>query len=96
MNSGKFPGKILFICSYNAIRSPMAAALLNHLSRGELVADSAGLFTEGGHPMTHEVMAEVSPAAALALAHHQPKSWQSVAPAAVELVIILSAEANRY
>ena len=96
MNSEHRSGKILFVCSYNAIRSPMAAAMLNHLAQGALEADSAGLFTEGGHPMTHEVMAEVSPAADAALAHHQPKSWQSIEPAAIELVIVLSTEANRY
>ncbi|MDI9409675.1 MAG: hypothetical protein QM523_10590 [Candidatus Pacebacteria bacterium] len=96
MNSAPASASVLFICSYNAIRSPLAAALFNHLTQGRLRADSAGLFTEGGHPLTSQTMAEVSATAAESLSHHQPKSWQTVPAAGIELVVVLSAEANRY
>ena len=66
------PRRVLFVCTGNTCRSPMAAALLNDLSRpreicsaqGELtgaryVAASAGLYAQEGEPIT--------PAAAAAL-----------------------------
>lgn len=66
------PRRVLFVCTGNTCRSPMAAALLNDLSRprelcsaqGEMtrpcyVATSAGLYAHEGEPIT--------PAAAQAL-----------------------------
>ena len=60
------PRKVLFVCTGNTCRSPMAAALLNEMSRpreicsaaGELctaprlVASSAGLYAREGDPIT--------------------------------------------
>lgn len=60
------PRKILFVCTGNTCRSPMAAALLNDMARpreicsaqGELcavphfVASSAGLYASTGDPIT--------------------------------------------
>ena len=60
------PRKILFVCTGNTCRSPMAAALLNDMARpkeicsaqGELcvepryVASSAGLYANEGEPIT--------------------------------------------
>lgn len=67
------PRRILFVCTGNTCRSPMAAALLNHMARARegcsvgtdtagaaLVATSAGLYAREGDPIT--------PAAADALA----------------------------
>ena len=49
------PRRLLFVCTGNTCRSPMAAALLNHLARareGELVAASAGLYARQGDLIT--------------------------------------------
>ncbi len=59
------PRRILFVCTGNTCRSPMAAALLNHMMRareicsagtdaagGVLVATSAGLYAREGDPIT--------------------------------------------
>ena len=67
------PRRILFVCTGNTCRSPMAAALLNHMARAReicsacadaegvsIVATSAGLYAREGDPIT--------PAAADALA----------------------------
>ncbi len=40
--------KLVFVCTGNTCRSPMAAALYNHLfENGEFVASSAGLYADG-------------------------------------------------
>ncbi len=51
------PCRILFVCTGNTCRSPMAAALFNDMAArmertGELFAASAGLFAADGEPMT--------------------------------------------
>lgn len=49
------PRRVLFVCTGNTCRSPMAAALLNHLASGkggEMVADSAGLYAREGDLIT--------------------------------------------
>lgn len=64
------PRRILFVCTGNTCRSPMAAALLNDMSRpqklgatqGEMtqprfVASSAGLYANDGEPITPEAAA---------------------------------------
>lgn len=49
------PRMILFVCSGNTCRSPMAAAIANSLSNG--IAHSAGLTARDGAPMTSEASA---------------------------------------
>ncbi len=49
------PRRVLFVCTGNTCRSPMAAAVLNDLAlrrAGGLVAASAGLFANDGAPIT--------------------------------------------
>lgn len=57
------PRRVLFVCTGNTCRSPMAAALLNHTAQmkeiSSLTASSAGLFAAEGAP--------ISPNAAAAL-----------------------------
>ena len=40
--------KICFVCSGNTCRSPMAAAVLNHLGKGAYICSSAGLCAVAG------------------------------------------------
>ena len=37
------PGAVLFACSRNAVRSPMAAAILRHLAGRRIYVESAGV-----------------------------------------------------
>jgi protein-tyrosine-phosphatase len=82
---------ILFACTQNAVRSPMAAALLRHLKPG-LSVESAGL--EHGEPdfLMVEVMAEIG----INLSHHNPHRLGQLKPGLFGLVISLSPEAHHH
>ena len=49
---------MLFLCTGNSARSPMAAALAEHLSGGAVVASSAGSRPKVRHPNTARVLRE--------------------------------------
>lgn len=63
---------VLFLCTFNASRSIMAEAILNHLGQGRFRAHSAGDQAVGQiHPLTFDVLARHGvPAIGL-----QSKSW---------------------
>jgi protein-tyrosine-phosphatase len=50
--------QVLFICSGNSARSPMAAGWLNHLGAGRVTARSAGVTPRPVHPLAVTAMAE--------------------------------------
>ena len=52
------PARVLFICSGNSARSPMAAGWLNHLGAGRATARSAGITPRPLHPLAVAAMAE--------------------------------------
>jgi ArsR family transcriptional regulator, arsenate/arsenite/antimonite-responsive transcriptional repressor / arsenate reductase (thioredoxin) len=52
------PSTVLFICTGNSARSPMAAGWLNHLGAGRVTAHSAGVAPAPLHPLAAAAMAE--------------------------------------
>lgn len=48
--------RVLFICVHNSARSQMAEAYLNHLGKGEFLAESAGLEAGKLNPVVVEAM----------------------------------------
>ena len=50
--------EVLFICTGNSARSPMAAGWLNHLGAGRVAARSAGVTPAALHPLAVAAMAE--------------------------------------
>jgi ArsR family transcriptional regulator, arsenate/arsenite/antimonite-responsive transcriptional repressor / arsenate reductase (thioredoxin) len=52
------PARVLFICSGNSSRSPMAEGWLNHLGGGRVTARSAGISPGSLHPFAVAAMAE--------------------------------------
>jgi ArsR family transcriptional regulator, arsenate/arsenite/antimonite-responsive transcriptional repressor / arsenate reductase (thioredoxin) len=50
--------RVLFLCTGNSARSPIAAALIDHLSEGAVVASSAGSRPKPRHPNTARVLRE--------------------------------------
>ena len=55
----ELPGAVLFACTQNAVRSPMAAAIMRHLFGKFVFVDSAGVTLEDrlGHRRAHGVAA---------------------------------------
>ena len=81
---------VLFACTMNAVRSPMAAVLLRHLTGGGLYVESAGVRAGELDPMAVEVMGELG----LGIAQHQPRRFEDLDVGGFDLVITLSPEAQ--
>ncbi|HET7085154.1 MAG TPA: arsenate reductase ArsC [Rhizomicrobium sp.] len=83
-------GAILFACTMNAVRSPMAAAMLRHLGRGSLYVESAGVRAGELDPLAVEAMEEVG----LEIGKHRPRRFEDLEDGSFDLVITLSPEAH--
>jgi protein-tyrosine-phosphatase len=92
MTSKRTPSAVLFICTQNAIRSPMAAALMHHVAGHKIYVASAGIRAGDPDPFVGMIMDEVG----LDLTRHRPHSIEDLADSAFDLVITLSPEAETY
>ena len=81
---------VLLACTMNAVRSPMAAAMLRHLTRGSLYIESAGVRAGDLDPLAVEAMDEIG----LAIGKHQPRCFEDLEDGSFDLVITLSPEAQ--
>jgi len=84
------PSSVLFACTMNAVRSPMAAALLRHLLGRSLYVESAGVKAGTLDPLAVEVMDEIG----IALAAHKPRRFEDLEDGFFDLVVSLSPEAQ--
>ncbi len=84
------PGAVLFACTMNAVRSPMAAAMLGHLAGRRVYVESAGV--RAGEPDTFvtAVMNEVG----IDLSAHRPQTLAELADTSFDLIVTLSPEAH--
>jgi protein-tyrosine-phosphatase len=81
---------ILFACTLNAVRSPMAVAMLRHLTRGRLYIESAGVRAGELDPLAVEVMDEIG----LEITKHKPRRFEDLEDGSFDLVVTLSPEAQ--
>ena len=81
---------VLFACTLNAVRSPMAAALLRHLTSGGLYIESAGVKAGELDPLAVETMDEIG----LEIGRHKPRCFEDLEDGSFDLVITLSPEAQ--
>ena len=81
---------VLFACTMNAVRSPMAAAMLKHLTRGGIYIESAGVRAGDLDPLAVEVMGEIG----LEIAMHKPRRFEDLEDGSFDLVVTLSPEAQ--
>jgi protein-tyrosine-phosphatase len=84
------PSAILFACTMNGVRSPMAAALLRHLAGRDIYVESAGVRAGDLDPLAVEVMDEIG----LEIAAHKPRRFEDLEDGSFDLVITLSPEAQ--
>jgi protein-tyrosine-phosphatase len=84
------PGSVLFCCSLNAIRSPMAEGLLKHLHGHRIFVDSAGVRTDIVDPFAIAVMDEIG----IDISRHKSKSFDELEDSSFDLIISLSPEAQ--
>src|ERR1700753_2076773 len=84
------PGSVLFACTMNAVRSPMAAAMLRHLLGRQIYVESAGVKAGALDPLAVEVMEEIG----IEIAGHRPRRFEDLEDSSFDLVITLSPEAQ--
>jgi protein-tyrosine-phosphatase len=87
----KLPSAVLFACTLNAIRSPMAAAILHHYRGSEIYVASAGIAAGDPDPFVGLVMDEIG----IDLKTHRPHSFEDLEDSTFDVVITLSPEAEK-
>lgn len=84
------PGAILFVCSENALRSPMAESLLKHFLGHRIYVDSVGVRAGKIDGFAVEVLEEIG----IDISRHHSKSFDDLEDDYYDLIITLSPEAQ--
>lgn len=86
----ELPGAVLFACSMNQIRSPMAEAIMKYLHGRRVYVQSAGVRAGEHDGFTDEVLDEIG----IDLKKHKPKTFEEIEDSYFDLVISLAPEAQ--
>lgn len=89
-NGEELPGAVLFACTLNAVRSPMAAAIMRHLFGKFVFVDSVGVRAGELDSLAVEVMDELG----IEIGKHRPKSFDDLEDTSFDLIVTLSPEAH--
>ncbi len=84
------PGSVLFMCSQNSVRSPMAAALARVEFPNSIFFDSAGVRAGLKNSFAIEVMSELN----IDISGHQPETFADLEDSYFDLIIALSTTAR--
>ena len=84
------PGAVLFSCSMNAVRSPIAEGLARSLFGRDIYFASAGVREGEPDPFAQAVMAEVG----LDITKHRPHTFEDLEDSSFDLIVTLSPEAH--
>jgi len=84
------PRSILFACSMNAVRSPMAEAIAKHLFGKRIYVDSAGARRGELDPFAVAVLDELG----IDLSRHKPKTFDELEDLSFDLVVTLAPDAQ--
>jgi protein-tyrosine-phosphatase len=87
---GDLPGSVLFCCTQNALRSPMAEAILKHLHGRQIYVDSAGVRAGPLDEFAVAVMDELG----IDITKHKAKTFDDLEDGSFDIVISLSPEAQ--
>jgi protein-tyrosine-phosphatase len=86
------PPRILFACTLNAVRSPMAAAILHQLAGRRMDVSSAGVRCGHPDPFVMAVMDEIG----IDVTQHQPRTFTDLERRTFSTIITLSPEAQHH
>jgi protein-tyrosine-phosphatase len=84
------PQSILFACTLNTVRSPMAEALARHYFGREIYFASAGLKRGEVDPFALSAMGEFG----IDISRHKPRTFEDLADSNFDLIVTLSPEAH--
>jgi protein-tyrosine-phosphatase len=90
MAKGELPASVLFACTQNAVRSPMAEALAKRLYGMRAYFDSAGVQSGEVDTFVLAVLDEMG----VDLHRHRVKALEDVDPGEFDLIVTLSPEAH--
>ncbi len=90
--AGDLPGAVLFACSQNAIRSPMAEALTRHLYGHKIYVASCGVRRGEPDPFVVAVMDELG----IDIRRHRPQSFEELQDDSFDLIVSMSPEAHHW
>ena len=89
--AGELPGAVLFACTLNAIRSPMAAGILRPLAGRRIYVASAGVRpSEESDGFVVAIMNEIG----IDVSQHRPQSISDLGDTSFDLIVSLSPEAH--
>lgn len=89
----EMPDAVLFCCTMNAIRSPMAEALMKHHWGTKIFVDSVGARPTGDvDGFSIAVMQEIG----IDISNHTPKSFDELEDGYFDLIVALSPEAQHH
>ncbi len=84
------PSAVLFACTQNAVRSPMAEGYLKHLHGKRVYVDSVGIRGRDVDPFAIEVRRE----SGIDIGRHRHKAFDTLADTSFDVVVTLSPEAH--
>jgi protein-tyrosine-phosphatase len=84
------PSAVLFACTLNSVRSPMAESILKHFHGQRIYVDSVGVRPEEVDPFAIAVMDEIG----IDISRHRSKSFEDLEDTSYDLVVSLSPEAQ--
>lgn len=86
----ELPGAVLFACSQNSIRSPMAEGILKARMGHRIYVDSAGVRSTEVDGFAVTVMDEIG----IDISRHRSKTFEDLEDSSFDLIISLSPEAQ--
>lgn len=89
-NGEDLPGAILFACNMNAVRSPMAAALMRHLYGRWVFVESIGVRQGELDPFAVTVMDEIG----IDISAHEPRPFEELMDMSFDVVVTLTPQAH--
>jgi protein-tyrosine-phosphatase len=86
----ELPGSVLFACTMNSVRSPIAAAIFRHLLGRRAYVESAGVRAGEADPFVTAVMNEIG----IDVSRHRPQTIAELNDTSFDLIVTLSPEAH--